>query len=204
MQDIYHCPGWIGWGQQMRNAGQHGAQAPCSQRGHGGKISSQGSRPTSLHPGARPAQVTSYVLGLAEPACLLQMLDQVIPHIPVSTVEFPPRNPRQAGGGARAGSGGREGSGHCVHQRLVEAGQPLLPLQLPTQEIADHVMQHYPVASVCRGGHQGQLGQLAEQPGGLQFVEAAGFLPQPGSEGDGIVSSRANTLSSEKRSASGS
>ena len=105
----------------------------CSGRG---EVSGRGSRPEPFQPRPHPAQVTRHGISLTISPGIPEMLDQVIPHVPVTITQLPPRDPRRVSPRGCPGQPGR-----CrVHQDAGQIGQPLPP-ELGAQEITDHVMQ---------------------------------------------------------------
>ena len=99
-----------------------------------------GSSPEPLQPRPHPAQVSSDGARFVRAPGIQQMLDEVIPQVPVVVAQVPPGHPHRAQTiriqWVRCGQVRRDG----IQQRPVQAGQPLFP-ELGAQEVAEHGVQ---------------------------------------------------------------
>ena len=171
MQDIHHDPGRLCGRQQMRRAHEHTPQPGRPRCPGRGQVSSRGGRPEPLQPRPHPPQVTCNSVRLTGPPGIPQMLDEVIPQVPVLVPQLPPGHPHRAPGTikrARCGQVRRD----RIQEHDVQLGQPLPP-EPGAQEIADHVMQGN--ATIWPAGlrYQGKLSQPLAHLRGPQVIQAS-------------------------------
>ena len=95
VQDIHHRPRRLGGRKQKRRACQHRPQPSRSRCANCGQISRRGSWPEPLQPRPHPAQITSNGISLVGPRSIAQMLDEVIPQVPILVIQAPPRYSRR-------------------------------------------------------------------------------------------------------------
>ena len=179
VQDIHHGPGRFSGRQQVRRAREHTPQPGRSRRPSRGEVSSRGGRPEPLQPRSDPPQVTNKSFRFNGPSGIPQVLDEVIPQVPVLVPQFPPGHPHRAPGStinrARCGQVRRD----RIRQRDIQLGQPLPP-ELGAQEIADDIVHSDAPGGTGGFRHQGELGQPLAHLRGVQVVQAGGSPPQPG------------------------
>jgi hypothetical protein len=137
------------------------AGPPVVSRPRPGQRPGQQARTASAAP--HPRQVIRNRVRIPGPRGIAQVLDEVIPQVPVLV---PSSHQATGTGHPAARSGGLAAGRPCAtasSSTAAQAGQPLLP-EFGAQEIADHIMPGNATGWSGSLRHQGELGQPLAHP----------------------------------------